>query len=344
MSMSNSEQMCMGSYLHILVSEVKMKKIGTIIIAFSIALIFLIFNLALAAPGDEIRINSEDLAGNDVNNPVMINLMVDAENTGEHLFKVLGEIEKRGYSTTVYVTGNYARDHGMTVEEIRKHGHDIAFHGWATGENLITMNYSTQLQLLTLSKNSVENYSGKVKGFRPQYYSQNEDTYAILDTLGIEYDSGFISRLKYIPGYENYTKPYKVPNHSFYAVPVSSYSTSTTIVYLCDLSATVKFKLNATEWHSILMNRFNESEDNNEPMVVVLHPWITGNETTGYWQAFTDFLNYTDTRNINIVQTDELVEYYIENEEKADKKVMVLEVLMPSNQYFRMIRDYLSGG
>jgi peptidoglycan/xylan/chitin deacetylase (PgdA/CDA1 family) len=326
-----------------------MKKIETIIIALSIALIFLGSNLALADPGDKIKTGSDDLAGSKDKNTVMINLMVDAENTGEHLFKVLGEFEKRGYSTTVYVTGNYAQDYGMTVRQIREHGHDIAFHGWATGENLITMNYSTQHQLLTLSKNSVENYSGKVKGFRPQYYSQNEDTYLILDTLGIKYDSGFISRLKYIPGYENYTKPYKVPNHSFYAVPVSSYNTSTRIVYLCDLSATVKFKLNATEWHSILMNRFNESEEKNEPMVVVLHPWITGNETTGYWQAFTAFLNYTDTRNINIVQTDELLEYYIGNEEKGsegegDEQVIDMEVLLPSNQYFRMIRNYVFGG
>ena len=120
-----------------------MKKIETIIIAISIALIFSGSNLALADPGGKVKTGSDDLVRSEGKNTVMINLMVDAENTGEHLFKVLGEFEKRGFSTTVYVTGNYAQDYGMTVRQIREHGHDIAFHGWATGENLVTMNYSS---------------------------------------------------------------------------------------------------------------------------------------------------------------------------------------------------------
>jgi kynurenine formamidase/peptidoglycan/xylan/chitin deacetylase (PgdA/CDA1 family) len=239
---------------------------------------------------------------------VLVNLQVDAENTGENLFKVLGELERRGYTTTVYVTGTFAENNGMTIQEIQEHGHDIAFHGWKTGENLTTMNYSMQQEILIKAKNSVENYSGQVEGFRPQYYSQNEDTYTILDSLNISYDSGFISGLKYIPGYENYTKPYKVTNHSFYAVPVSSYNTSIRTIYLCDLSATSKFKINATEWYSILRNKFDESEKKNEPMVVVLHPWITGNETTGYWQAFTQFLNYTDTKSLSEKYKNRIVE------------------------------------
>ena len=251
-------------------------------------------------------------------NTVLINFQVDAENTGEHLFKVLGELEGRGYTTTVYVTGSFAENNGHIIQEIQDHGHDIAFHGWATGENLTTMNYSMQQKILIKAKNSVENYSGKVEGFRPQYYSQNEDTYTILDSLNISYDSGFISGLKFIPGYENYSIPYKVPNHSFYAVPVSSYRTPDKIVYLCDLSASNKFKLNATEWSSILNKEFDENKKNNEPMVVVIHPWITGNETTGYWQVFTQFLDRIENKNIDIVKTNELLEFYVEDEEESE--------------------------
>ena len=249
-------------------------------------------------------------------NTVLINFQVDAENTGEHLFKVLGELEGRGYTTTVYVTGSFAENNGRIIQEIQDHGHDIAFHGWATGENLTTMNYSMQQKILINAKNSVENYSGQVEGFRPQYYSQNEDTYTILDSLNISYDSGFISGLKFIPGYENYSIPYKVPNHSFYAVPVSSYRTPDKIVYLCDLSASSKFKMNATVWSSILNNKFDESKKNKEPMVVVIHPWITGNETTGYWQAFTTFLDRIENKNIDIVKTSELLDFYIEKDNR----------------------------
>jgi|GEM_PF-3386709 len=251
-------------------------------------------------------------------NTVLINLQVDAENTGEYLLKVLGELEERGYTTTVYVTGSFAENNGHIIQEIQEHGHDIAFHGWATGENLTTMNYSMQQEILIKAKNSVENYSEQVDGFRPQYYSQNEDTYSILDSLNISYDSGFISGLKYIPGYENYSIPYKVPNHSFYAVPVSSYRTPDKIVYLCDLSASNKFKLNATEWSSILNNEFDENKKNNEPMVVVIHPWITGNETTGYWQAFIQFLDRIENKNIDIVKTSELLEFYVLDDEEPE--------------------------
>lgn len=248
-------------------------------------------------------------------NTVLINFQVDAENTGEHLFKVLGELEGRGYTTTVYVTGSFAENNGHIIQE---RGHDIAFHGWATGENLTAMNYSMQQEILIKAKNSVENYSRQVDGFRPQYYSQNEDTYTILDSLNISYNSGFISGLKYIPGFENYSIPYKVPNHSFYAVPVSSYRTPDKIVYLCDLSASNKFKLNATEWSSILNNEFDENKKNNEPMVVVIHPWITGNETTGYWQAFIQFLDRIENKNIDIVKTSELLEFYVEEDEEPE--------------------------
>ena len=45
-------------------------------------------------------------------------------------------------------------------------------------------------------------------------------------------------------------------------------------------------------------------------MVVVIHPWITGNETTGYWQAFTQFLDRVEDKNTDIVKTSELLDLY----------------------------------
>src|SRR5659263_154822 len=74
---------------------------------------------------------------------LLINLQVDAENTGEHLFKVLAELERRGDTTTVYVAGTFTKNNGVSIQDIQEHGHDIAFHGWVTGEKLETMNYST---------------------------------------------------------------------------------------------------------------------------------------------------------------------------------------------------------
>ncbi|PWB55630.1 MAG: hypothetical protein C3F06_02180 [Candidatus Methanoperedenaceae archaeon] len=272
-------------------------------------------------------------------NTLLINFQVDAENTGEHLFKVLGELEDRGYTTTVYVTGSFAENNVRIIQEIQDHGHDIAFHGWATGENLTKMNYSMQQKILINAKNSVENYSGQIEGFRPQYYSQNEDTFTILDSLNISYDSGFISGLKFIPGYENYSIPYKVPNHSFYAVPVSSYRTPDKIIYLCDLSASSKFKINASVWSSILNNKFDESKRKNEPMVVVIHPWITGNETTGYWQAFTAFLDRIENKNIEVVKTSELLDFYIGDYKEPENFLDLLWFAFPANPFYKEVRS-----
>lgn len=274
-------------------------------------------------------------------NTVLINFQVDAENTGEHLFKVLDELERRGYTTTVYVTGSFAENNGQKIQEIQERGHDIAFHGWTTGENLTTMYYSKQQELLIKAKNSVESYSGEIEGFRPQYYSQNEDTYTILDSLNISYDSGFISGLKYIPGFENYSIPYKVPNHNFYAVPVSSYRTPDKIVYLCDLSATIKFKLNATEWSSILNKEFDENKRNNEPMVVVIHPWITGNETTGYWQVFTAFLDRIENKNVDIVKTSELLEFYVADYEESGNYLEKVDMAIFGMPEFDVKKTYI---
>ncbi len=305
----------------------------------AILLIVLVFTgIAAVIEKEKPGKNKISRHGEQYANRILINLQVDAENTGEHLFKVLGELERRGYTTTVYVTGSFAKDNGLTVQDIQEKGHDIAFHGWTTGEKLETMNLSSQKELLTSSKKMVENYSeDDVEGFRPQYYSQNEDTYTVLDDLDVSYDSGFISGLKYIPGYENYSKPYKVTNHTFYAVPVSSYNTSDKMIYLCDLSASSKFKINATEWSSILKNKFNESEEKNEPMVVVIHPWITGNESMGYWEAFTGFLNYTENKNMDIVKTNELLEFYIEDYEDADKYLYSSDIVFSINSYLNSL-------
>jgi len=293
-----------------------MSELKSIITVLLIALVIAGINTVITCSAEEEKIYEIDNSlnyGQSASN-VLINFQVDAEYTGEHLLKVLEELERRGYTTTVYVTGTFAQNNGSTVQIIYENGHEIALHGWVTAEKLETMDYNTQKEKLISAKNIVEENSQTVVSFRPQYYSQNEDTYTILDTLNISHNSGFISGLKYIPGYENESKPYIVTNHSFYAVPVSMYETSDETIYLCDLSASNKYKINATEWYSVLKNKFDECEEKKEPMVMVLHPWITGNETTGYWQTFNQFLNYTENKNISVVSTKELVDHYNEIE------------------------------
>jgi hypothetical protein len=93
----------------------------TVIIALLIALVFIGITVVFTNYAQERNNQIDDLSsGKQSKHNVVINLQVDAENTGEHLFKVLGELERRGYTTTVYVTGTFAQNNGLTIKEIKK--------------------------------------------------------------------------------------------------------------------------------------------------------------------------------------------------------------------------------
>ncbi|KAF5421995.1 MAG: Peptidoglycan/xylan/chitin deacetylase, PgdA/CDA1 family, partial [Candidatus Methanocomedens sp.] len=178
-----------------------MTELKSIITVLLITLVFTGINTVITCSAEEEKICEIDNSSNYKQSTynVLINFQVDAEYTGEHLLKVLDEFERRGYTTTVYVTGTFAQNNGSTVQMIYGNGHEIALHGWVTAEKLETMDYNAQKEKLISAKNLVEENSQIIVSFRPQYYSQNEDTFIILDSLNISHNSGFISGLKYIP-------------------------------------------------------------------------------------------------------------------------------------------------
>ncbi|MGC8972542.1 MAG: hypothetical protein ACP5K2_10220, partial [bacterium] len=150
-----------------------------------------------------------------------------------------------------------------------------------------------------------------IRGFRPQYFSQNEITYGILDEIGILYDSGFIESMVYLPGFKDYSQPYKVKGHKFYAVPISSYyyEPLKDMVYLCDMSIKNKYKLTANQWLEILEKRLEISIETGKPMVIIIHDLITGLDE-GYFNVFVRFLDEIKEKGIKTVSTTELVNIY----------------------------------
>ena len=50
-------------------------------------------------------------------------------------------------------------------------------------------------------------------------FGQNEDTFNILDSFGIIYNSGFIEGVKYMPGHEKDASPYLLDGHRFSRSP-----------------------------------------------------------------------------------------------------------------------------
>ena len=256
-------------------------------------------------------------AGYCATNPV-VNIQIDGEYTNENrLTKLVDELVKRDMNATVYVSTMFVNDFRDVVKDIAGLGFEIAIHGYKTGEILESLEPDEQERRIKSTYIALqgclfcEKSPIMILGFRPQYFSQNDITYRILDEMGIFYDSGFIESMIYLPGFEHYSKPYRVEGHRFYAVPISSYYYEPVKdrVYLCDMSIKNKYKLNADQWLEVLEKRLEISIKTGEPMVIIIHDLITGIDDS-YFNTFIKFLDEIKEKGIKTVSTAELVNIY----------------------------------
>jgi peptidoglycan/xylan/chitin deacetylase (PgdA/CDA1 family) len=245
-----------------------------------------------------------------------VNLQVDAEQeegtTG--ITNIVNELKARGLQATIYVTGDYAQSHALLIQGFYNDGFEIALHGQSSGEQLARMSYAAQQSLLTNAKAILEGCQtcGTFKpilGFRPQYFSQNTDTYTVLDELGMSYDSGFKAGLLYAAGHETDAAPYAIAGHSFYAVPISTAVYNEERLYICDVAAQAK-PLTGAQWGELLQAGLQEAVDNSQPYVVLVHGWVTGNrDQYDYWQPFVSLLDQIQNQ-AQFLTTQELVDLH----------------------------------
>lgn len=267
--------------------------------------------------------------------PMMVNIMIDAElspfaqNASSQerenaelgsLQKMLDEVDFRGLNTTVFLTGDFISKRTQNVSYDSyvtligsKPNHELAMHSMKTGEKLGLLSYEEQLSLIKETMNLLEGAyfrdgePQKVKGFRPQYFSQNELTLEILDKMGIEYNSGYQAGVLYSPGHENDTWPYLVENHTFYAVPISTHEIEGKLTYICDLCSMQSVGLNGSQWSKLLIDEFDECAERGDPVVVLFHNFVSG-EDGEYMEAFVRFLDYVVSKNAISLRTADLVE------------------------------------
>jgi hypothetical protein len=214
-------------------------------------------------------------------------------------------------------TGNYSYAL-LTSYVSNRRNHEMAVNGNTTDEKMANMSYQEQESRIANSKFSIERAhicAGKVAdavGFKPQSFSQDENTYEILDQFNFSYDAGFqAGNLSLsLPGHGQDTWPYPVKNHTFYAVPVST-STITTpsgklMIPMSDRVA-LKNGLNGTEWYNLLIKKYSESESKGSPMVVIFTNFIIGSNEE-YLKAYRDFVKYASDKNAKFVTTQQLVD------------------------------------
>jgi hypothetical protein len=188
---------------------------------------------------------------------------------------------------------------------------EFAISGNESDEKLSSKSFNEQKAILEKAKEWAESCKVcgtnviTVKGFMPQSFDQNEDTYKVLDDMGIEYNAGFQAGILYAPGHENDVWPYKVENHKFYAVPVSTYNFSGEKVPLDDRYAKNK-GLSGSQWYDLLAAKLDEISGKDEPMVISLSTSVSGNGD--YLEAYNKFVKYALSKEAKFVKTVDLVD------------------------------------
>ena len=263
------------------------------------------------------------LPGSSLSKEVIINTMIDfgspASPTPDQvtqafnsMVNLTNEIDSRKLNATILASGDVAASQRLFVTNFgQKTNHEMALNGNMKDENLSSMPYSKQLELLTTSQkniNSAHICGGEVvsiQGFMPQSFDQNNDTLKVLDSLGFLYDAGFKVGTLYMPGHKNDTWPYPITGYNLYAVPVSSYNSSGVRVCLSDRYAKEELGISGSKWYDLLAGKFDEAAINGDPVVAIFSNQVSG--SGDYLDAYKNFINYATSKNAKFVTTIELI-------------------------------------
>ena len=255
--------------------------------------------------------------------PVEVNVQVDLEYEGDQATtsNILSEIEERGWRATVFVTGEFASYHSNVVRNIEDKGHQIAVHGWQSGEDLTILSYQEQLNLINMSFSTVRNAVDRpeyVVDFRPQQYRFNNDTLEALQSLGAESISGVFEcdesfcKCWYAQSLGKITFPYPITT-DFMAIPISSLQIDSEDVLLDD-DYVFDTTDDPSDYLNYLVAKYSEQNETKEPLIVAVHASLTGADVAKL-NAFVQFLGYVKDSGGKVVLLDNIKHHtaYITN-------------------------------
>jgi hypothetical protein len=258
------------------------------------------------------------------NSSVVVNLMIDINAAPslteaqkqiafDSIVNLTNGIDPKGINVTLYPTGEAIPLQRLHITYLANaSNYEVAMAGMKKDELIGNMSSSDQKTLLDEMKRYVEACHicrGKViepAGFKPQSFNQNADTYQLLNQMGMLYSAGFKAGVLYMPGHENDTWPYSIDSLNVYAVPVSTFILVGERIVLSDRVAKEEKKLTGAQWYDILVNKFDESAKNGDPVVVIFDNQITGMDAA-YLKAYLKFIDYALSKKAAFVTTSELV-------------------------------------
>lgn len=218
-----------------------------------------------------------------------------------------------GTPSTMFLTKNVSSSQiALYITQLGLYGNfEFGMSGNDSDEKLSSMSYEDQKAILKSSKEYAESChvcgenSMPILGFRPQSYDQDQDTYRVLDEMGIEYNVGFQSGLIFEPGHDQDVWPYTVEGYNFYAVPVSTYNLSGEKLVLQD-SYFKEDGLSGSQWYDALVGKLSEIQGKDEPLVIVLTAPVSG--SGDYLDALNNFIAYAKSKNASFVTSKQLVD------------------------------------
>ena len=223
--------------------------------------------------------------------PLVVLQVTETQNSTA-LERVIAELNARSFKAVVLVDADFANGNCQLLSDLLNDGYEImAF--VRPEEEALTMSmlsYEEQESLMKNTKAAIENCLGQsIAGFRCYRFDQNEDTYGIADSLGLQFNLGFVANSSScLEGHSDDTLPYHGTDYEFWAVPMHSVNTQSGTRAFCDMPF---MSLDAEDWEALLISEFDEMAAQGRPLLVEVHPYYSGVDE-GRFQAFVSFLDY----------------------------------------------------
>ena len=238
-----------------------------------------------------------------------IALQVDVTDLDMVAFRRLeAELLARRIDATFFITSHFAKVNFFPVHTLYKRGFEIALLVQVAADQ----SYEQQLKIIG---GALEVVLGCVKcgsaqpvvGFRPYGFTQNSQTYRVLDTLGLTYNAGFQSGLIYEDGRQGEVAPYALEGHDFVAVPVSTSPWQDRRICL-SARCCVELGVSAGEWELLLLDSLEKGSEQGS-VVVVVHTGIATADDDPYWLAFLHFLERAKERAVFLTTRELILQY-----------------------------------
>ena len=242
----------------------------------------------------------------------MVNIQITEYKDSAAFERMIAELRRRGITATILVNDTFAAAHCDLLRQLDAEGYEIMAFARPTGPDgssttMSQLTYDDQHAFISQIKAGIEACLGRaVTGFRCTRFDQNQDTYRALQTLGFEYNLGFVAGTDAnLPEHDNAILPYRADPYGFWALPMHSAPREGQLSAFCDNP----FRdVPADQWEALLQDELDRMALQGRPLLVEFHPYFSGADEDRF-QAFVRFLDYLVLRNGRSISVAEYVEW-----------------------------------